>query len=56
MNTMPNNPCNGYSGRMYAAAAPMMKAEMVSDAVAQPELVEGRESMAVNFYIAVRAK
>ena len=56
MNTMPNNPCNGYSGRMYAAPAAMMKAEMVSDAVAQPELVEGRESMAVNFYIAVRAK
>ena len=56
MNTMPNNPCNGYSGRMYAAPVAMMKAEMANDTVAQPELVEGRESMAVNFYIAVRAK
>jgi hypothetical protein len=41
---------------MYAAPAAMMKAEMANDTVAQPELVEGRESMAVNFYIAVRAK
>ncbi len=56
MNTMPNNPCNGYSGRVYAASAPMMKAERASDSVAQPELVEGRETMNVSFYIALRAK
>ena len=57
MNTMPNNPCNGYSGRVYAAAPAMMeKSSMASDAVAPPELVGGRESMTVNFYIALRAK
>ena len=57
MNTMPNNPCNG-GGRMYAAA-PMMDMAVrgkAAEAVAQPELVQGRELMSVNFYIALRAK
>ena len=56
MNIMPNNPCSGYGGRMYAAAAPMMMRAKDTAEVAQPELVEGREQMTVNFYIAVRAK
>ena len=57
MNTMPNNPCN-VGGRMYAAAPMAMKAnmDMAAESVAQPQLVEGRESMSVNFYIALRAK
>ena len=55
MNIMPNNPCSGYGGRMYAAAAAPMMREKTAD-VAEPELVQGREQMQVNFYIAVRAK
>ena len=56
MNIMPNNPCGGYGGREYAvmAAAPNMRAKGAD--VAEPELVQGREQMRVNFYIAVRAK
>ena len=54
MNIMPNNPCSGYGGRMYAAEAMSMRAK--SEDVAVPELVQGREQMRVNFYIAVRAK
>ena len=55
MNIMPNNPCSGYGGRMYAAAAAPMMREKAADG-AEPELVQGREQMQVNFYIAVRAK
>lgn len=56
MNTMPNNPCNGYSNRTYVKAAAIDPGYLSSNDVVQPELIEGRESMSVNFYIAVRAK
>ena len=55
MNIMPNNPCSGYGGgRTYAAEAMSMRGK--NEDVAKPELVQGREQMQVNFYIAVRAK
>lgn len=57
MNTMPTNPCNGY-GRVYAKAASMVMEKPAADRleVARTEMVAGQEEMAVNFYIAVRAK
>ena len=56
MNIMPNNPCSGYGGRQYTVAASASMRMKEQDMVSEPEIVQGREQMQVNFYIAVRAK
>ena len=57
MDILPNNPCNTYRERQYDYPASGKGVILFGTVeVAKPEVVQGREQMRVNFYIAVRAK